>query len=452
MELANRNILVVGLGRTGFAAARFLHGRGATVLVTDRACEEELGDQAKILKAMGIKAELGQHRSASFKSADLIVLSPGVPHTIEPIRKATSHGVPVLSEVELASRFIQEPIIAVTGTNGKTTTTELVGQMLRSSGLKVFVGGNIGNPLIDYVNQEDAAEVVVAEISSFQLDTIDRFRPKVSVLLNITADHLDRYPDFETYADAKIRIFENQQVEDIAVLNSVDPLIGLKTKNIKSKKMYFPTSVENGQGAVLSGKHIVLNIRKIKSRVQANHNHLSIDLTRSTLQGRHNYENACAASLAAFAVGATVEGIQTAVDQFKGLPHRLEYIDTINDSKATNVDGVSRALESFSKPVLLIMGGRDKGSDFRALKNLIRAHVKVLIFIGEAAKTIQSVLGHLTTTTIASSMADAVAAAHRGATAGDVVLLSPGCASFDMYTNYAERGEDFRSAVEKLKE
>jgi UDP-N-acetylmuramoylalanine--D-glutamate ligase len=457
MDLASKKILVVGLGRTGLATARFLHQQGAQVRVSDTASEKELGDAVNILRELGVRTEIGPHRAASFQNADLIVVSPGVSHTIDPIAQANARGVPVIGEVELASRFIKEPIVAVTGTNGKTTTTELLGQMLKNSDLKVFVGGNIGYPLIEYVAKGEAAQIVLAEISSFQLDTIAVFRPRVSVLLNITADHLDRYPNFEAYADSKFRIFKNQQAEDVAVLNGDDPLIRLKTKGLKSRRLFFPSIEANEQGAVLNGKRIILNIDKLKKIYPKIRNQGSLDISKIHLQGRHNFENAAAASLAALAAGATLEGIQNTLNHFKGLAHRLEHVATIkavqyfNDSKATNVAGVARALECFSKPVLLIMAGRDTGSDFKALEGLIRRHVKTLIVMGEAAASIRSALGPLMPTTVATSMADAVTTAYRNADPQDVVLLSPGCASFDWYRNYAERGDDFRAAVEKIK-
>ena len=464
MEVANKKILVVGLGRTGLATARFLHQQGARVLVSDTADENQLGDSVRTLREMGITIELGPHRIGSFQDADAIVVSPGVAHTIEPIVQARSRHVPIMGEVELASKFIKEPIIAVTGTNGKTTTTELLGKMLKNSGIRAFVGGNIGNPLIEYVGSDQKMQIVVAEISSFQLDTIDSFHPKISVLLNITADHLDRYPNFEAYADSKIRIFSNQQTDDVAVLNGSDPLIRTKTKSIKSQRLFFPTLQENEQGAILNGKRIIVDLNKfwktyheiqnLNSKIQ---NQVHLDLAKIRLRGRHNLENACAASLSALAAGATPTGVQKTLDHFKGLPHRLEHVATVNgvryynDSKATNVDGVIRALDCFSKPVLLLMGGRDKGSDFSVLTEGIRAHAKELIVMGEAAESIRSALGQLLPTKSAASMEDAVITAHRDADPQDVVLLSPGCASFDWYSNYAQRGDDFRAAVEKLK-
>jgi UDP-N-acetylmuramoylalanine--D-glutamate ligase len=464
MDLANRKVLIVGLGRTGLAVARFLHQQGARIVATDTADEATLGDTVKTLRDMAIEVELGAHRSSVFEKSDLIVISPGVSHTIAPVAQARSRGVQVVGEVELAARFIQAPIVAVTGTNGKTTTTALLGQMLHNSGIAAFVGGNIGNPLIDYVSSGQKEPLVVAEVSSFQLDTIDRFRPNISILLNITADHLDRYPNFEAYADSKIRIFKNQQAGDVAVLNGSDPLIRAKTADIMSQRLFFPAIGTNEQGAVLNGKRITLNLDQLKpiqTEFRIPHSPFRIqtdlDITKSALKGRHNYENACAASLAALAAGGTLDGIQQTLAQFKGLPHRLEHVATIknvhfyNDSKATNVDGVLRALDCFAKPVLLLMGGRDKGSNFTVLKDAIGQHVKELIVMGEAAAPIKSALGPIVPVKVADSMPGAVATAFQDAGPDEIVLLSPGCASFDWYGSYAERGDDFRRAVEELK-
>jgi UDP-N-acetylmuramoylalanine--D-glutamate ligase len=453
MPLAGKRALVVGLRRTGVAVARFLHAQGADVIVTDKASATELREQLDLLTDPAIRTELGEHRPEIFQQADLIVVSPGVPHTLEPLAAARDRGVPVIGEIELAARFIREPILAVTGTNGKTTTTELVGQMLQQSGLRVFVGGNIGNPLIGCVAQGEAVDVVVAEISSFQLDTTETFRAQVAVLLNITADHLDRYPDFEAYTASKFRIFENQQPADVAVINLADPVIRRLAHRIKSRKLVFGSPTATDEGAVLETDRIT--IRMVHRRT--GHDEVGeVDLTEFRLRGRHNRENACAACLAALAAGATWEGIQAAVNSFQPTAHRIEFVARIdgvsyyNDSKATNVDAVARALESFPHPVVLIMGGRDKGGDFRALTEHVRRHAKHLILTGEAAEQIYTVLGHQLPSRLAPSMPEAVRTAHELAVAGDDVLLSPGCASFDRYTNYAERGEDFRRAVMAL--
>lgn len=436
MEIANKNIVVVGLGMSGFAVARFLKKRGATVIVTDKAEKDKLKAYAPVLHEMGVKMELGQHRIDTFEKSDLIIVSPGVPHNILPIKRAALKGIPILGEIELAYRFIREPVVAVTGTNGKTTTTTLLGDMLKKSGQRVFVGGNIGNPLIDYVDKGEKAEIIVVEVSSFQLDTIDTFRPKVAVVLNITEDHLDRYSDFAAYARAKARIFENQKQSDVTVFNGFDPFTGSICKDIKSKKLPFYNQMTDDAA--------INTIFK------------SLDFSSINLLGKHNLENAYAASLAALAIGGSLEGIQSVLSNFKGLLHRLEHVASINgidffdDSKATNVDAVAKALETFSKPIILIMGGRDKGSNFQILRDLVRQRVKKLIVLGEAKEDILFALGDITPTKSASLMEDAVLSAYHAASPGDVVLLSPACASFDMYDSYARRGEDFCRAVGKL--
>ena len=457
MELSQKNIVVVGLGVTGMAVARFLRIRGAAVIVTDMASESDLRSEVRELQALGIALELGEHRSETFKKADLIVLSPGVSHTIKPICQARDRGIPVMGEIELASRYIQQPVVAVTGTNGKTTTTELLGDMLKCSGLNVFVGGNIGNPLIDYAGGKQDADVIVAEISSFQLDTVETFKPRVGVLLNITADHLDRYPDFETYAASKIRLFENQQVDDIAVLNGSDPLVRSLTKNIKSRKLIYPSPTADEKGAILNNHSITLHTDSFISTASKIRNQCTLDLGGFKLTGRHNLENACAAGLAALAAGGLPDAIQGTLNQYRGSAHRMEYVATIdeidfyNDSKATNVDAVIRAVECFSKPVVLIMGGLDKGGDFKELRDIVPRHVKQLFVMGQASDLIRTALEDTVSTATVISMADAVKQAYRAGAAGDVVLLSPGCASFDMYDNYGRRGIDFKESVAKLK-
>jgi len=450
MQIANKKILVVGLARTGIAAARFLRRRGAAVRATDMAAEAALGPGVAELRALDIDLVLGGHRVEDFTAADLIVLSPGVPHTLAPLQAARGRGVPVIGEIELAARFIREPIVAVSGTNGKTTVTELLGRMLEASGRRVFVGGNIGRPLIGYVDGGEAAELVVAEISSFQLDTIATFRPAVGVLLNITDDHLDRYPDFAAYARSKMRLFENQTVKDTAVLNGADPVIRAQAAAIRSRRLFYNTAEAPANCAAVSGSTLAL---RLPGREAA-----QLDLAPFRLRGPHNVENACAAALAALAAGASPAGIQQALATFAPQPHRIESVgiangvEYVNDSKATNVDAVLRALDCFATPVVLIMGGLDKGGNFRLLETAVRRHAKALVLVGRASDTIRAALGGLVPTVQAPDMAAAVGAAAGLAARGEVVLLSPGCASFDMYPNYQARGEDFRQAVQRLNE
>ena len=448
MNLERKRILVVGLGRTGVALAKFLKRRGASVCVADSAHERDLSPYADEIRKLAVPMELGTHRVETFENAHLIVVSPGVSHTIDPILRARAKGVPVLGEIELASRFIRQPIVAVTGTNGKTTTTTLVAEMLKNSGCSVFVGGNIGTPLIDYIDAGESMQVVVAEISSFQLDTIETFRPSVAVLLNISQDHLERYADFRAYARSKGRIFENQQAEDTAVLNGSDPLIRSLEQAIRSRKLFFNAAEKSQNDAIIARDRILLRTRYNGT--------LMLNLADTKLFGRHNLENACAAALAALAAGANLRGIQAALDQFHGLPHRLEPVGSVNqirfvnDSKATNVDAVARALECFQSPVVLIMGGRDKGGNYEPLKDLIAQRVKTLVVMGEAKSIILAALGGIVPTREAATLQNAARLAFEAAQAGDTVLLSPGCSSFDMFDSYKQRGESFRRTVKEM--
>jgi UDP-N-acetylmuramoylalanine--D-glutamate ligase len=460
MELYQKNILVVGLGVSGLSAARFAKNKGGIVTVTDQAKEDALAAYLPEIREMGIKTELGRHRIETFEKSDMIIVSPGVAHTILPIERAREKGIPILGEIELACRYIREPIVAVSGTNGKTTTTQLLGRMLENSGFEVFVGGNIGNPLINYAAGGKKADIVVAEVSSFQLDTIDTFRPRVSVLLNISEDHLDRYPNFESYVRSKGRIFKNQTQSDTAVINGSDPYILSISQTIRSRVLPFYQ-----QGRV-DGKHKEYALIKrrdgrhtpgIELFTKENPEGF-LDLSTVHLLGRHNMENAAAAALATLAAGGNLVSVQSVLSDFKGLPHRLEFVKMINgvhfydDSKGTNIDAVAKALEVFDAPVILIMGGRDKGGDYRTLREPVRRYAKKLIVMGEAGNAIRSALEDACRegAQSVSGMEDAVHAAFHSAAPGDIVLLSPGCSSFDMYENYAQRGDAFCRAVNHL--
>lgn len=452
MNYSNKRIVVVGLGRSGVSTARFLTHRGARVTVTDRKGQDALADRVAALDGLDLTLRLGGHDPRDFETADLVVLSPGVPHIQPVLEPAWANGTPVIGEMELAAGSITEPIIAVTGTNGKTTTTELLGQMLKNSGKKVFVGGNIGTPLTDYADGlHGKADVVVAETSSFQLDTMVDFRPATAVMLNITDDHLDRYASFRAYAESKWRIFENQQPTDAAIFNTLDATVTAMLEKHPPKarrQMFSDQAVANG-AQILKDK-ILLFAGGQPAGTYA--------LDQAGLMGPHNRENIAAACLAARDQGATDAGIQQAIDTFKGLAHRLEPVRTvrgirfINDSKATNVDAVKRALECFDHPVVLIMGGLNKKGDFSQLKSLVRRRVKTLVAMGQAKDEIITALagdpGHVIE---ADSMEEAVQKAFDAALAGDTVLLSPACASFDMFASYAERGDRFRHIVERMR-
>jgi UDP-N-acetylmuramoylalanine--D-glutamate ligase len=360
------------------------------------------------------------------------------------IKGAEKRGVPVLGELELASRYIDKPIIAVTGTNGKTTTTTLLGHLLSHAGLRVVVGGNIGTPLTAQIETIHTADVAVVEVSSFQLDTIDTFRPHIAVILNITPDHLDRYDGMAAYADSKGRILENQAAGDIAVLNGKDAEIRRISKGCTASKWFFNAGPrETGGRFDDSGFHLTAET----------HGGRVLDLSCLQQPGQHNRENAAAAALAALAFGVDPEDIQAALGTFQGLPHRIAPVATkggvrfFNDSKATNTDAVEKALEAFSEPVVLIMGGRGKGYSFGPLADAVKNHVRALIAMGESAPDILADLGGIVPIRTSEDMPGAVSQAYELARPGDVVLLSPGCASFDMFKNYADRGESFCRAV-----
>ncbi|MCP4748950.1 MAG: UDP-N-acetylmuramoyl-L-alanine--D-glutamate ligase [Desulfobacteraceae bacterium] len=454
MHLKDRHVVVFGLGRSGLAVTRFLRSRGARVTITDQAGPKELGDFVETASQLGAELELGGHCSDTLTSADLVVISPGVAHTIEPLNQARQRNVEVIGEIELACRFIKTPIIAVSGTNGKTTTTELLTRMLVSSGLKVFTGGNIGTPLIEIAGADESLDVVIAEISSFQLDTADSFKPHVAVLLNITPDHLDRYSSLEDYARSKGRLFKNQGIEDFAICNGDDDTVKQQCSRIASRLLLFCRSLPQEDKprpcATIMPGAIHFYIPGLATG--------KIDLSKTGLTGPHNHENIAAAGLAALSAGAALESLQSAVDQFHALAHRLEPVGTVNgvdfvnDSKATNTDAVIRALECFDRPILLIMGGRNKGYDFSSLKNLIRRHVKKLFVLGQAGSQIMACLGNYPAhgTEMTPDLEAAVVQAYKSAEKGDTVLLSPGCASFDMFTSYAQRGDTFRRLVGEL--
>ena len=444
-DLSGCKVTVTGLGRTGRAAAEFLAGRGARVTVSDSRPEKDVSEAAGALAKLGIDLELGGHKVRTFTGADLIVVSPGVPPYIEPLAKARAKGVPITGEIELAARFVSAPIAAVTGTNGKTTTTSLLGEMAEAAGLKVFVGGNIGRPLIEFVSSGQETDLVVIEVSSFQLETAEWLHPRVGVLLNVTADHLDRYPDFEGYAQAKARLFARQGDEDVAVMNGDDPVV--ERLRVPSRRLSFSRGRPQVNGAYLNGGQIVLMDRG--RRVG------SLNPNRLKITGAHNQENVMAALTAALGLGLDIKSCLAAAAAFKGLPHRVELVGRYkgvayyDDSKGTNVGAVIKSLESFLCPVVLIAGGRDKAGDFRPLRGPVRERVRTLILLGEARESMAAVLDGQTETLMASDMAEAVEMARRAAKPGDVVLLSPACASFDMFDDYKHRGRVFKDLVRK---
>lgn len=449
MDFSEKKILVVGLGKTGLALTNYLKRQGARVLVSDSRSRDELEtlvpNDPDVTPPWFIEG--GGHTVDFFLQADLILVSPGIPLDILPLRAAGEKGIPIWGELELFSRVCRTPIIAITGTNGKTTTTALINEMLLEAGFSTFLGGNIGRPLVEYLLNGQEKDFVVAEISSFQLDTTRHFRPRVGLLLNITEDHLDRYADFQAYIHSKARLFQNQGEEDAAVLNWDDPLVRAIGKQLKGPVYYFSRTELLPQGAYLDQDRLRLNLSEPPEEY---------DLQVFPLPGVHNRENALAAVLGARLLGASPEAVQRALERFKGFRHRLEWVADVrgiqffDDSKGTNVGAVVKALEGFSQPVILIAGGRDKGGDYGPLRGLIREKVKALILIGEAREKMREQLGDLTPTERADSLETAVFRSFRHGAPGDVVLLSPGCSSFDMFRDYAHRGEVFQQAVKAL--
>jgi len=447
MDLNGRKVLVVGLARTGLATVKFLKGKGSIISTTEMKTKEETGEAIQELEGMDIAMEWGGHRTETFLKPDLIVVSPGVDLSIEPIQKALKKGIRVISEIELAYHFIHVPIIAVTGTNGKTTTTLLISEMLKEDGKRVGVGGNVGDPLILFADGGDRWEVLVAEMSSFQLEAIEDFRPRYSVLLNITEDHLDRYPRYEDYIEAKVRIFANQNSGDVAILNRDDPIVVKYGKKVKARKVFFSLREKLDEGIFFRDQVILL---RLEGREE------DYSLARVPLKGIHNVENMMAALTTARIFGCSKKAVEAVLGRFEGLEHRLEFVREIegirfyNDSKGTNVGSVVKSLQSFSEPIILIAGGKDKKGDLSPLRDLIQSRVKRLILIGEAKERMGWELGGLTDTAMAKSLEEAVIVAYRSGKGGDVVLLSPACSSFDMFKDYKERGKVFKEAVARI--
>ena len=440
-------MLVVGLARTGVATALFSAGYGATVKATDAKSETELGDIPVRLRAAGATLELGGHVASSFLDQDLIVVSPGVPAHLPELDKARDAGIPVWSEIELAWRFLRGKLIAITGSNGKTTTTSLVAHILKTAGIPVLMGGNIGNPLLTLVETSEDTSVTAAEISSFQLETIEKFRPEIGVLLNLTPDHLDRHASFEEYASAKMRMFENQNERDSAVLNADDPEI---TKRMPARPhiYWFSRQKRVAAGAYLRDSQIVF--RREGDEVPL------VKREEIPLRGEHNVENVLAACAASCLAGAAPSAIANGVKSFKGVEHRLEFVAELNgvsyynDSKATNVDAALKALEAFPGSLLVILGGKDKGSPYAPLREPLKQRASAALLIGAAAEKIASEIGDAVAVVQAGTLERAVKLAAEQAKPGDIVLLAPACSSFDQFENYEHRGRVFKELVARL--
>ncbi len=478
MELKNKRVLVVGLGKSGLAAALFLRDRGARVTVSDTRSAAALGDQIPALLDAGIMVESGGHGLLTFRRQDLIVVSPGVPLETPEVKQAQQFGLPVIGELELASRFLQGEVVAITGSNGKTTTTTLVGEIFKDAGLKTQVGGNIGLPVVELVEtsaelmreteadppaarkddktlarKDDKATVWnVLEVSSFQLETTVEFRPKIAMVLNITPDHLDRHKTFERYQAAKAMITANQGPEDFLVLNAEDKPTQMLAAKTRAQVFWFSAARRIKQGAFVHGESIFFLAQ------DAGKPEPVLPVAEIPLKGAHNVENVLAAVCAARLAGIPAESIRETVRGFHAVEHRLELVKTVggvayyNDSKATNVDATMKALASFAGGIHLILGGKDKDSDYTLLAPLLRERVKAVYTIGSAAEKIERELAGVVKIVTAGTLDSAVSGAAKSASAGDVVLLAPACSSFDQFENYEHRGRAFREAVFLLKE
>jgi UDP-N-acetylmuramoylalanine--D-glutamate ligase len=454
-----KRVLVVGFGLSGVAVARYMCKQGAKVTVTDLKQKTELGESCNACADLKIEYELGKHNNKTFHTAEMIVVSPGVPLNIKPLEEARELNVPITSEVELAAAALKEPMIAITGTNGKTTTTTLIGEMFKADQKPVFVGGNIGNPLLNHVVGGARADAVVAELSSFQLDMTEKLTPAMAVFTNLEEDHLDRYPDMAAYTASKKRLLKACDRNSYVVLNYDDPNIQRFAEENQGRLLWFtkrnPMTVGGAFAENFCGAYYDANNRRIVAKVTGKEE--VYDVTQFRLMGEHNKENLMAAICAARQMGVSPQAIQSVINTFRGVAHRLEFIRKkdgvwfFNDSKGTNVMSVKRSLSSFtSNPIILIAGGKDKGMEFTPLVDLVKKKCKILILLGEAKEKINRAIGDHAETYLVGTFEEAVLLAYQKSRTGDIILLSPGCSSYDMFRSYEERGDYFKKLVNQL--
>lgn len=452
MDLAGKKVLIIGAARSGIAAAQFLTTRGAIVALNDQKPLDKWSESALDLKSIGVGLLPGEPPSWLLDQLEVVVVSPGVPANIIPIRYAERAGAEVIGEVELAYRFLKGRIVAITGSNGKTTTTTLIGELLRDAGFRVQVGGNIGRALISMVEDSEDDGWTVVELSSFQLETIKQFHPNVAVVLNVTPNHMDRYESFTDYAAAKHRIFMNQTASDFAVLNADDPTVSSWATGLRAQVKKFSVRQQLDIGVFLKGEELIAK--------SAAGEQVVLNPSEMKLRGLHNVENVAAAVSAGLAVGASLESMRNTTLQFNPVEHRLEFVDELrgvkfyNDSKATSVDATLKALEAFAQgegKIVLILGGRGKKAPYAPLAELIKQKVRKLVLIGEDADTIANELGQYAQLERASDMRDAIERSFAAAESGDVVLLAPACASFDMFESFEHRGKVFKEEISNLR-
>lgn len=441
MDLRNNNFLIIGLGKTGIETAKFLHREKAKVKASDYSKFEKLPGEISELIDLGIEVETGKHSPEILEWADILVISPGVSFNTKIIADARRKGKKVVSEIELAHYFISKPIIGITGTNGKTTTTSLISEILINSGINVFTGGNIGTPLVSIAGNDSKYDYILLELSSFQLQGVINFRPQIGAILNISPNHLDHHESYGEYVESKFNLFKNQKKTDWAVFNNEDELIKSKSSEFRGNKVSF-------------GKSSDCDIHYQDSAILSNKS--SYELKNVKLLGKHNIENIMAAIAVSEIVECSSEIIQDSINNFKPLPHRIEYISTVrgvriyNDSKSTTPDSTIRAIESFDSPVILLAGGKDKGVNYEVLKNIIETKVKKLVLIGEAKNKMKKQLGSYTDTVLADNLKDALEIALLNSEPSDTLLFSPACSSFDMFNSYEERGRIFKEIVQGI--
>ena len=441
MDLNDNNFLIVGLGKTGIETVRFLHQENSNVRATDYNKLDSLSEELNELIDLGIEIETGQHSTEWVDWADIIIVSPGVSFNIEIIGYARKNGKKIISEIEFAHYFISKPIIGITGTNGKTTTTSLISEILTNQGFNVFTGGNIGTPLVSIASNDDKYDYILLELSSFQLQGVINFRTYLAVILNISPNHLDHHDSYEEYTSAKFNLFKNQTEHEWAIFNIDDELINSESHKFKAKKISFGSASE-------------ADVKIENSKI--NYKDSSFDISRMKLLGKHNIENVMAAVAVSKTLDCHNNTIQSTIDNFNPLPHRIEYVTTINgvkvynDSKSTTPNSTLKAIESLNSPLILLAGGKDKGTDYEILTKIINEKVKHLVLIGETKNKMREQLGKNINTTIANTLEDAVDSALTNSEPSDTLLFSPACSSFDMFKSYEERGRKFKEIVQNI--
>lgn len=444
----NRRVTILGMARTGMAMARLLRHYGARVFVSELKPQDAVSAQVASLQAAGIECETGGHSYRALEDVDFVILSPGIAPTTQIVKEVRKRRLPLFSEIEVTSWLCPATIVAITGSNGKSTTTALLAHILNQAGHKALATGNIGSPFADDVLKLGEDDFAVVEVSSFQLEQIDTFKPKAATILNITPDHLDRYGDYTTYIQSKYRIADEQERSDTLVLNADDPHLTNPKLEGSPTKIFFSTKQETAPGVWVKDDHLVFTFSDRSGTI--------CPVADIGIPGPHNLANSAAASALALALGVETGAIARGLASFGGIPHRLEFVTEfdgvrwVNDSKATNVDSVNVALQSIAAPIILIMGGRDKGGDFTSLSQLVAAKVKMLLLIGEAGDLIGSALGEATQAVAAGDLLKAMEVAQGQAKPGDTVLLSPGCASFDQFDDFEHRGDVFKQTVKEI--